>query len=124
MSLLVKSTLPESVGSRWTSDEESRLLELIANGADIQEIATKHKRTKGGIRSRLNVIAVRMIETEGKSMQDVSETLCMKVSKIAAAQKRFGAQETELDVLKETELDVLKEIRAILLRMEASLFTK
>jgi len=117
-------TLPEtmSVGSKWTSDEESRLLESIANGKEIPEIAVEHKRTRGGIKSRLDLMAVRMIETDGKSIKEVSESLRMDDARIANAQKRFGfSANTQQKANSETELDILKEIRAILLRMEASM---
>ena len=114
-----------AVGSKWTEDEEKLLIKSISEDKLIDDIAKEHKRTSGGIRSRLRVIAVRMIETEGKTIEEVSTILRMTPEEIEDAKtKRENMHKikTKTSTNKsETELDVLKDIREILLRMEAKL---
>jgi hypothetical protein len=47
----------ENMGKPWREPEVSTLLKEIKDGITIQEIAKSHKRTEGGIRSRLREIA-------------------------------------------------------------------
>lgn len=126
------------VGNKWTDEDEYMLIKSISEAKLIDDIAREHKRTSGGIRSRLRLIAVRMIETEGKTIEDVCATLRMTSedfrsvvrrlhhpNKIDVAKKRrekVAKNTTKLYIEKpETELDILKNIREILLRMEAKL---
>ena len=114
-----------AVGSKWTEDEEKLLIKSISEDKLIDDIAKEHKRTSGGIRSRLRVIAVRMIETEGKTIEEVSTILRMTPEEIEDAKNKrenMHKIKTKTSTNKsETELDVLKDIREILLRMEAKL---
>jgi predicted HTH domain antitoxin len=107
-------------GSKWTTDEENALIYSIGNNKDITEIAKDHQRTLGGIKSRLREIAVRLIEKENKSIEEVARTLQMNVQEIKDAQKRRSVTR----VKQETELDVLKDIRRTLLRIEEHLSPK
>lgn len=50
---LRRAQLPESVGTRWTEDEEQELKEEFARSEPIPLIATKHNRTARAIESRL-----------------------------------------------------------------------
>jgi len=47
----------ENMGTPWREPEVSALLKEIKDGITIQHIAKSHKRTEGGIRSRLREIA-------------------------------------------------------------------
>ena len=40
-------------GALWAKEEEQRLIEEFKEGLSLEEIAEKHGRTSGGIRSRL-----------------------------------------------------------------------
>lgn len=51
---------PSRVGKPWTCDEEGQLLKEIADGHDLEAISQNHQRAIGGIKSRLNKIALRM----------------------------------------------------------------
>ncbi len=45
--------LPENAGKPWSEEEEQQLITGHDSGLSTQELATRHKRTKGAIRSRL-----------------------------------------------------------------------
>ena len=44
---------PTKAGGRWTDDEDRQLTEAFDAGSSIKELAQKHDRTRGAIRSRL-----------------------------------------------------------------------
>ena len=44
---------PTKAGGRWTDDEDRQLTEAFDAGSSIEELAQKHERTRGAIRSRL-----------------------------------------------------------------------
>ena len=52
-------------GARWTREEEEQLVVEVRAGTDLAEIAGRHGRTRGGIKSRL----VRMIP-DGEDVPD------------------------------------------------------
>lgn len=110
-----------AVGNRWTPEEETRLIDSLGQGKDIDEIAKDHKRTTGGIKCRMKEIAVRMIENDGKSVEEVCMTLRLTLEDIEDAQKKRNKQTTVPKPKLETELDVLKDIRSLLVRIEAKL---
>jgi DNA-directed RNA polymerase specialized sigma24 family protein len=112
-----------AVGNRWTPEEEAQLIDALGNNKDVEEIAKDHRRTLGGIKSRMREIAVRMVEADGKSIDEVCEILHMTSDEIEDAQKRRAANNktTAPKTKPETELDVLKDIRKLLVRIEATL---
>lgn len=85
---LKKQPETAAVGNRWTPEEETRLIDSLGQGKDIDEIAKEHKRTSGGIRSRMSMIALRMIESEGKSIEEVCVALHMTSEEIEDAKKQ------------------------------------
>jgi len=114
-----------AVGSKWTPEEEVLLIDSLGNDKNIDDIAKEHKRTPGGIRSRMRIIAVRMIENDGKSIEEVCNKLRMTSEEIEDAQKRRTASKHNTEAKSkpkpETELDVLNDIRKRLIRIEAKL---
>ena len=52
--------MPDAKGKRWLHEEDEQLLLYFKNATNITEIAHHHKRTEGGIRSRLRTIAYDM----------------------------------------------------------------
>ena len=55
-----ESDVPESMGKKWTPEEIKQLLSHIQSGVTIEIIAGNHKRSEGGIRSKLRGIAYDM----------------------------------------------------------------
>jgi Werner syndrome ATP-dependent helicase len=68
-----KITIGGNNGKRWTEDEETKLLKNLKNKS-IPELAIEHKRTEGGIKSRLKEIAYKL-HTEGKTIKEISKTV-------------------------------------------------
>jgi len=92
------------VGKKWTSQEETQLLNSVTiNKNSFEEIAKEHKRKVGGIKSRLKKIVLNMIEKDGKTVEETAKLLNLTVEEIKK---------------KETEIDVLKDIQDILIRLE------
>ena len=48
-----QQNLPERVGRPWREDEDIALIEAFDEGIAINDLAIKHQRTRGAIRSRL-----------------------------------------------------------------------
>lgn len=128
----------EAVGSKWTPEEDARLVDALReNTRTIDDIARDHKRTPGGISSRMRHIAIEMIESQGKTVGEVCDLLHMSEGDIEEAQKRRAAakdtqklradaaakdtRKLRADAATETDLDVLKDIRKLLVRIEAKL---
>jgi serine phosphatase RsbU (regulator of sigma subunit) len=114
--------LPETaaVGNMWSREEETQLIDSLRQGKDIADIAQEHKRTVGGIKSRMKMIAIRMIEIDGKSVEEVCMKMHLKVEYIENAIQKKRTPKPTL----ETELEVLKDIRDMLVRIEAKLFNE
>ena len=68
--------LPSNLGKKWTEQEESLLLTELNNNIDIEIIAEKHNRTKGGIVSRQKEIAYKM------SIKNISMIEIIKKTKL------------------------------------------
>lgn len=100
-----------SVGKKWTSQEETQLLNSITkNKKSFEDIAKEHKRTVNGIKCRLKKLALDMIEKDGKTVEETATLMNLTVEEIEEYQK--NKKETE------TEIDILKDIRDILIRLE------
>jgi ribonuclease HI len=76
---LKKKDLPTNCGSRWTTEQETSMLEAIAKNTSIHDIAEKMNRTYGGIRSRLLIIARNMIVNENKTYEEVSKITSLSI---------------------------------------------
>jgi len=53
-----RSLLPESVGQRWSDDEETRLKEAFQRGETIAALAENHQRTIRAIEARLEKLGL------------------------------------------------------------------
>ena len=110
-----------AAGTKWTAIEETQLIDSLSNGKDIDDIAKEHKRTVGGIKSRMKEIAVRMLDNNETSIEEVCKKLRLTSEEIEDAQKRRAAVSNKQHASNskiETELDVLKDIRELLIRIE------
>ena len=86
------SKYPSRLGAAWKDEELIQLLTSIKNKESIQDIAKKHSRTEGGIRSRLRVLAAEYYTNDDKSIDEIKAITGLdKESIIDAIQKREWA---------------------------------
>jgi predicted site-specific integrase-resolvase len=121
--------IPEtaSVGNMWTVKEEQQLIESLSGDKSIDDIAKEHKRTPGGIKSRINFMAVNMLEKKEKSIDDVCAIFRLAKHELEYRQAKFASKKEkakQVNDTDETQIDVLKDIREILLRMEVKLLER
>jgi GIY-YIG catalytic domain len=79
-----------AAGTPWTNEEETTLLKSINEGTSIDNIANKHRRTPGGIRCRLALIASRMISADGRSEDEMCKMFNITPNDI----RRVSSQKT------------------------------
>lgn len=48
----------QQIGTKWTDEEDNKLIEEFKNGKSVTELASIHGRTRGAIRSRLRKLGV------------------------------------------------------------------
>ena len=68
---LPTNVVPQFKGQKWTIGEETQLLEELDKGLDNDSIAKIHKRTIGGITSRIGGVAYKMY-IDNNSIEDIS----------------------------------------------------
>jgi hypothetical protein len=61
----------ENMGKAWKQDEISQLLSEIKEKKSTKEIATAHKRTEGGVTSRLRSLAAEYHITHSKPINEI-----------------------------------------------------
>ena len=62
----------ENNGKKWSSEEENILLEELETDICIEEIAKKHKRTRGAIKSRISLIVYNLY-LNNNSIEDINK---------------------------------------------------
>jgi hypothetical protein len=114
-----------AVGSKWTHEEEVKLIKLLREGKNVYEIAKEHKRKPGGIEARIKQIAVRMIEINGKPHDELNKLINMTTQNIEEIQQVHVDKKDTKDTKDETDdtiIDILKDIRKLLIRIQAKLY--
>jgi hypothetical protein len=124
---MASDTSETNVGSSWTPEEETQLLNELATTASIDDIAASHKRTSGAIRARQNFIGRRMVVNEGIPIEEAALRVRQPVSSIeqsiATSQKSLAnAQDRRNCSAKKDEsiLSVMMEVRDLLKQMLAN----
>lgn len=111
-------------GTKWTDDEEKCLLESIADeNKTIEEIAIEHKRTPGGIISRLKQVAVKMVINDGIDINEVSKSLRVSVDDINTSLNKRNQSKliSQSFAQHNLEYSILEEIRDLLVKIEAKI---
>lgn len=81
-----------SVGSKWTQEEEQKMLDSINKGMSFENIALEHKRTINGILCKINEISVRFLE-EGFPIEEVALKVNLSPDKIEIAKAKIEAKQ-------------------------------
>jgi hypothetical protein len=113
---------PARMGQPWTTDETSDLLNAIADGMHISDIASHHERTVGGIRSRLCTISTELHFKHKMPMEEICKKTGLNVAQVENAIFTREEQENEKDMRKK-KVDVgdlmktLGEIKSLLIEL-------
>ena len=103
-----------NIGKKWLPEEEQKLLDYISNGMNIETIAIEHKRSEGGIKSKLREIAYKLhcnntpmeeiIQKTRLSETEISETVSKKNA--LESKSAFGKKtNTKSSITKSTVID-------------------
>jgi hypothetical protein len=106
---------PSRMGQVWTTDETADLLNAVADGMHISDIATHHERTVGGIRSRLCTIAAGLHFKHKMPMEEICKKTGLNVAQVENAIFTREEQENEKDMRKKKADvgDLMREIGEI-----------
>uniref|UniRef100_A0A6C0CFB8 Uncharacterized protein n=1 Tax=viral metagenome TaxID=1070528 RepID=A0A6C0CFB8_9ZZZZ len=113
---------PARMGQPWTTDETSDLLNAIADGMHIKDIASHHERTIGGIRSRLCTIAAELHFKHKMSMEDIIKKTSLSTGEIENAIFLREEKMNEKDMSKKKAdvgdlMKTLGEIKSLLIEL-------
>ena len=75
-------------GMPWTTEEDAELMERVTSKMDMENIAKAHNRTISGIRSRIMTNAMKMMETNNMSMEDVSKHVRVPLEELLAHKQK------------------------------------
>jgi hypothetical protein len=78
---------PANMGKAWSDDQILQLLQGVRKKKSMEEIAEEHKRTVGGIKSRLRQLATEY-HTEGRSMEQIVKFTGLTAEEITDAVER------------------------------------
>ncbi len=96
---------PENMGKAWSDEEIIELLLEIRDKKSHQEIAEKHKRTIGGITSRLRQLAWEY-HTEGKTLEQIQKYTGLSKDTILDSITKHEVQEARKEKKKETKCKI------------------
>ena len=72
------------VGMKWTTEEDTQLMESVYNQESFADIATTLKRTKTAIRSRIIQHAIVLMKSENITTEEVSKRVHISEDEIIA----------------------------------------
>jgi hypothetical protein len=90
--ILQQNPKTSAVGSKWTREEEQKMLDSINKGMSFENIALEHKRTINGILCRINEISVRFLK-EGFPIEEVAMKVNLSPDKIEIAKVKIEAKQ-------------------------------
>ena len=122
MSLFYGKPVPagqENMGKAWKQDEITQLLSEIKEKKSTKDIATAHKRTEGGVTSRLRSLAADYYCKDSMPINEIMViTGLSKDSVIDAIAKKEYKDETKKKSVKKSESSELQEILELLKSIE------
>lgn len=109
----------ENMGCPWNKSEDEQVLKEIKDGIDINSIAKAHKRTRGGITSRLRVIACEYYKN-GTTINEIMALTGLSKGDIVDAISRRDYS----DLKKEEKAANTKKTASIEVKNETEVLTK
>jgi hypothetical protein len=130
---LDKSKYPGRMGKAWYDEEVIQLLTSIRNKKSMNEIATEHERTLGGIRAKLRGLAAdyylndkkpisEIIQLTGLERDVIIDAIEKREYRVELKDKKKGESVEQPQVLPpkvDSILEILKDINERLQRLEA-----
>lgn len=104
---------PPNRGAPWTIDEEQRLYDGFDSATDIAELAARHGRDPGGIRSRL--LRLGLVDPDGQAIIPKPPFTPSRMSLRRAAQSEPGEPATAIGLADVSHTDAL--VLALLVRL-------
>jgi hypothetical protein len=95
------SDKPAAHAKRWTQNEDDQLLKYIDEKLSHDEIAEKHQRTAGAIKSRLCGLAYNM-HKNGENIESISNKFKVSIADLELSFKRKDIAEKNKNEKKET----------------------
>lgn len=113
-------------GMNWTDEENAELMKRATSNMQIKDIAFLHKRTIGGIKSRIMLNALDMVKDNNMTLEDVSKLVHIPLQMLEKYKKRqddkkdtnherIASKKNKTDKQSEdTYMSILIEIRDLL----------
>ena len=134
-------SVPSRRGQPWLDDEIQNLLQAVRKKESIEQIAQKHERTPGGIRSRLRELAAdyyfndnrpidEIIKFTGLDAETISDAISKRQYAMDLKEKKQSVQSLVMETTRPAEVkreymtSVLVEIRDMMREMLAILKEK
>ena len=112
--------MPERLGDMWTDVEEGKVLQLIKEEYSIKEIADELKRSEGGIKARLRVIACDMHKS-GITNENIRVITSLSEDDVNKAVKKYNKKIVEKmkkeEKIAQIPISDLREIKLLLIEM-------
>ena len=112
------SKYPARFGQPWKDEEVAQLLELIQQEKSIEEIATAHERTPGGIKAELKILAVTYFN-QRRPMKEITKLIGLTAEQVEDAVLKSSKPKPE----KKTTPSDMKEVVALVKEIQAKLAT-
>ena len=84
-------------GMKWTPEEDAELVTQATSGMDFIEIATHHKRTSKGVKSRIMAHAVNYLKTQDTNIEDVAKHFHVTIGQLAEYKRKSDFRQQEKD---------------------------
>lgn len=82
------SNPPANLGKKWSDEEIQKLLQAVKRKETIQQIATAHERTPGGIRCRLKDLAADYYFNDNRPIQEIMKFTGLDIETVTDAISR------------------------------------
>jgi len=105
------SKYPARMGLKWDVDEVDKLLAYIQEKTSLQEIASAHQRSPGGIRAQINKMAAEYWFNDRKPIEKISNLTGLSKSEIEDIIDKENTKAEKKEVKKSNSIGNAKELQ-------------
>jgi hypothetical protein len=124
MSRYTKMEKKENSGTKWTKEEEEKLLKSIDNNKKLEDICEEHKRNVGGIIFRLKLIVYKLYN-DGKTVDEIHNTIKLlsveEINKTIKTRENIKKKQEDSKNKKEDNLNQEQNLISVLNEIKNSL---